>query len=292
MKSWKSLVYSPSAISWLQVTPLFLVLLFFLIAPLAVILVVSFWDYSIGGMYADFIWLNYEDLFSSRTTLDLYFTSLTLTTSVWFITLALGFSISYFLTYCVHSTKWRMLLFLICTVPFWTSNVIRMIAWIPFLGRNGVINQTLISSGLIDEPLDFLLYSEFSVVLTYVHLYTLFMIVPIFNSMSKIEPETIEAARDNGASGLQILTNVIVPLTLNGIALGSIFIITLVMGDFYIVRVMSGSQSGTIASSMGYEIAGLQYPAAAANAVILIVVVVLIVSLILKFVDVRKVLAE
>lgn len=292
MKSWKSLIYSRSALSWLQITPLFLVLLFFLIAPLAVIVIVSFWDYSIGGMYPDFIWLNYQDLFSSQTTFNLYLSSLKLTAFVWIITLALGFSISYFLTYCVQSTKWRMILFLVCTIPFWTSNVIRMIAWIPFLGRNGVINQTLVSTGITDIPLEFLLFSEFAVVLTYVHLYTLFMIVPIFNAMSKIEPEIIEAARDNGASGFQTLTNIIVPLTLNGIALGSIFIITLVMGDFYIVRVMSGSQSGTIASSMAYEIAGLQYPAAAANAVILVTVVVLIVSLILRFVDVRKVLAE
>ena len=279
-------------VSWLQVTPLFLVLLVFLVAPLAVIVVVSFWDYSIGGMYPDFIWLNYQELFRSAATADLYLRTLKFVVIVWAVTLVLGFSISYFLTYCVTSTKWRMFLFLLCTIPFWTSNVIRMIAWVPFLGRNGAINQTLIEAGLVDEPLDFLLFSEFAVLLTYVHLYTLFMIVPIFNSMAKIDLNVIEAARDAGATGLQVLTQIIVPLTVNGIALGSIFIVTLVMGDFYIVRVMSGSQSGTVASTMAYEIAGLQYPAAAADAVILMVVVILIVSLILRVVDVRKVVAE
>lgn len=281
-----------SALSWAQVAPLAIVLLIFLVAPLAVIVVVSFWDYSIGGMYPDFIWQNYQDLFSSRTTVDLYLRTLKFAAIVWAITLLLGFTIAYFLTFCIRSTSWRMALFLLCTIPFWTSNVIRMIAWVPFLGRNGAINQSLIATGLVDAPLEFLLFSEFAVILTYVHLYTLFMMVPIFNAMSKIDHDIIEAALDAGANGFQVLTQVILPLTFNGIALGSIFIITLVMGDFYVVRVMSGSQSGTVASGMAYEIAGLQYPAAAANAVVLIAVVVVIVSVILRFVDVRKVLTE
>ncbi len=284
--------FSPRGISWLQTAPLVVILLVFLIAPLAVIVMVSFWDYSVGGMYPDFIWLNYEDLLTSPTTIALYQRTLKFAFLVWMITLIIGFTVSYFLTFCIRSTVWRMALFLVCTVPFWTSNVIRMIAWIPFLGRNGAINQGLMAGGVIDEPLDFLLFSEFSVVLTYVHLYTLFMIVPIFNAMSKIDFDIIEAAQDAGATGFQVLRNIILPLTLNGIGLGSIFIVTLVMGDFFIVRVMSGSQSGTVASGMAYEIGGLQYPAAAANAVVLVAVVVVIVSIILRFVDVRKVLTE
>jgi len=282
----------PRGVSWLQITPLVIILAAFLLLPLAVIIVVSFWDYSVGGMYPDFIWQNYIDLFTTPTTLSLYQRTLKFTFLVWMFSLMIGFTVSYFLTFCVSSTTWRMALFLLCTIPFWTSNVIRMIAWIPFLGRNGVVNQGLMSMGLVDEPLEFLLFSEFAVILTYVHLYTLFMIVPIFNAMSKIDMDIIEAARDAGATGFQILREIIVPLTLNGIALGSIFIVTLVMGDFYIVRVMSGSQSGTVGSGMAYEIGGLQYPAAAANAVILVIVVVIIVSAILRFVDVRKVLTE
>ena len=284
--------FSPRSLSWLQTAPLVLILTIFLLVPLAVIVVISFWDYNIGGMYPDFLWLNYQELFTSRTTLALYQTTLKFAFLVWLISLTIGFTVSYFLTFCIRSITWRMALFLVCTIPFWTSNVIRMIAWIPFLGRNGAINQGLISAGLVDSPLDFLLFSEFAVVLTYVHLYTLFMIVPIFNAMSKIDIEIIEAARDAGATGFQILQNVIIPLTMNGVGLGSIFIITLVMGDFYIVRVMSGSQSGTVASGMAYEIGGLQYPAAAANAVVLVAVVVFIVTAILRVVDVRKVLTE
>ena len=106
-----------------------------------------------------------------------------------------------------------------------------MISWIPLLGRNGLVNDFLLSTGLADAPQEWLLYSGFSIVLAFVHLYTLFMIVPIFNSMMRIDKSIIEAAYDNGANGLQILWNVIIPLCKPGIVIGSIFVITVVMGD-------------------------------------------------------------
>ena len=124
----------------------------------------------------------------------------------------IGFTIAYFLAFHVRSPTWQTVLFLVCTVPFWTSNIIRMISWIPFLGRNGLINTALLHMGLIHQPLEFLLFSDFAVVLAYVHLYTLFMVVPIFNSMVRIDRSLLEAARDAGASGWQTLWNVILPL--------------------------------------------------------------------------------
>ncbi len=97
------------------------------------------------------------------------------------------------------------MLSLLCTIPFWTSNVIRMIAWIPLLGRNGLVNRALQGAGLIQQPLEWLLFSEFSVVLALVHLFTFFMVVPIFNSMIRIDKRLIEAAYDAGATGWQTL---------------------------------------------------------------------------------------
>jgi putative spermidine/putrescine transport system permease protein len=176
----------------------------------------------------------------------------------------------------------------LCTVPFWTSNIIRMISWIPFLGRNGIFNQSLMLLGVTAQPLDFLLFSDFAVIVAYVHLFTLFMIVPIFNSMARIDPALIEAARDGGASGVQILTTIVIPLSKTGIALGSIFVIALVMGDFFVVRIMSGSQSSNVVFAMANEIALLQYPPAAASAVVLIIIVSLMVAAILRIVDLRR----
>jgi putative spermidine/putrescine transport system permease protein len=173
-------------------------------------------------------------------------------------------------------------------VPFWTSNVIRMISWIPFLGRNGLFNQSLIALGVTNEPLHFLLFSDFSVVIAYVHLFSLFMIVPIFNSMARIDRAVIEAAVDGGAGPIRVLTDVVIPLSKTGIALGSIFVIALVMGDFFVVKVMSGGQSSSVVSAMSNEIAVLQYPPAAANAVCLLIVVMLMVAAIMRLVDVRR----
>jgi putative spermidine/putrescine transport system permease protein len=206
----------------------------------------------------------------------------------WALTLGIGFTVAYFVAFHVKSLTWQITLFMICTIPFWTSNIIRMISWIPFLGRNGILNSTLMAMGVIDQPLEFLLFSDFSVVLAFVHLYVLFMVVPIFNSMMRIDRALIEAAVDAGATGWQVLTNVIIPLSKPGIAIGSIFVVTLVMGDFITVRLMSGGQSASVGLMMANEISLLQYPAAAANAVVLLGVVLIMVALMLRIVDIRK----
>src|SRR6185369_534811 len=116
-----------------------------------------------------------------------YVETLKFTAIAWALTLLIGFWVSYFLTFVVQSRMWQTVWFLVCTVPFLTSNIIRMISWVPFLGRNGLLNSALLHVGLISAPLEFLLFSDFSVVLAYVHLYTLFMVVPIFNSMMRID---------------------------------------------------------------------------------------------------------
>jgi putative spermidine/putrescine transport system permease protein len=163
-----------------------------------------------------------------------------------------------------------------------------MISWVPFLGRNGLANNALLGLGLISKPLDMLLFSDFAVVLALVHLYTLFMVVPIFNTMMRIDRRLIEAANDAGAKGWQILVHVILPLCKPGIAIGTVFVVTLVMGDFITVRLMSGGQSASVGLMISNQISLLQYPAAAANAVMLLIVVMIMVGLILRAVDIRK----
>ena len=163
-----------------------------------------------------------------------------------------------------------------------------MIAWIPVLGRNGLMNSLLLELGVIGEPLEWLLYSDFAVILAFVHLYTLFMLVPIFNSMMRIDKSIIEAAQDMGANSLQILINVIVPLCLPGIAIGTIFVVSLIMGDFITVQAMSGGQSASVGLAMNNKRALLQYPAAAADAIILLCVVLGMVAILMRTINIRK----
>src|SRR4029077_16582679 len=201
-----------SWVTYLQVAPLSLVFLLFLVVPIATIVVVSFFDYNTTSIIPVFLLQNYEELLLSPVTWQTYLQTLQFSLITWALTLLIGFTIAYYLAFYVRSPTWQTVLFLVCTIPFLTSNIIRMISWIPFLGRNGLMNSALLHIGMIHEPLEFLLFSNFAVVLAYVHLYTLFMVVPIFNSMVRIDRSLLEAARDGGASGWQTLWNVILPL--------------------------------------------------------------------------------
>ena len=273
---------------YLQVLPLTLTLVLFLVVPILLIGVVSFWDYNEFELLPDFVWTNYAELFTSSVTYTIYLATLKFALLTWIFTLLIGFTVAYFLAFHVPDLKWQIVLFLLCTIPFWTSNVIRMIAWIPVLGRHGLVNEGLLAVGVIDEPLEWLLFSDFSVVLAFVHLYTLFMVVPIFNSMMRIDPSVIEAAYDAGAGIWRTVWHVILPLCKPGIAIGTIFVVTLVMGDFVTVQMMSGGQSASVGVAMNNKRALLQYPAAAADAVVLLLVVLMMVAALMRIVDVRK----
>ncbi len=274
--------------SYFQSIPLWLILGFFLLLPILLLVFVSFWDYDFARMYPGFVLTNYVETLGSWVTWKTYLNTLKFAAIVWVLTLFIGFWVAYFLAFHIRSATMQMVLFLVCTVPFLTSNIIRMISWIPVLGRNGLVNSTLVEMGVISQPIEWLLYSDFAVVLAMVHLFTLFMVTPIFNTLMRIDRALIEAARDAGASAWQIMWNVILPLAKPGMAIGTIFVVTLVMADFSTVQVMSGGQSASVALMMKNQMSLLQYPAAAANAVVLLVLVLLLVGGILRIVDIRK----
>jgi len=272
-----------------------LVFVGFFVVPLLLILMVSTWDYNEYEILPAFTLANYAALVEgcmspdgTCVTLLTYVSTIKFSLIVWLVTLVLGFAVAYYLAFCVQTLRWQIFLFVLCTVPFWTSNVIRMIAWIPLLGRNGLINQMLVNLGLINEPIEWLLFSEFSVVLAFVHLYTMFMIVPIFNSMARIDKRLLEASRDAGASGWQTLLYVVIPLSKTGIVIGSIFVLTIVMGDFVTVGVMGGQQIASVGKMIQVQTSYLQFPLAAANAIALLLIVLMMIWALTRVVDIRK----
>jgi putative spermidine/putrescine transport system permease protein len=280
---------------WWQALPLTMVFVLFFLVPLALILMVSFWNFNQYQMTPAFTADNYLAVFEGClgpgdmcVTFKTYLSTFKFSFLVWLITLVVGFALAYFLAFHVRTATMQALLFVLCTIPFWTSNVIRMIAWVPLLGRHGLVNQILTGSGLVQEPVEWLLFSEFSVVLAFVHLYTTFMIVPIFNSMMRIDRSLLEAASDSGASAWQTLWNVIVPLSRTGIIIGSIFVITIVMGDFVTIGVMGGQQIASVGKIIQVQSSYLQFPLAAANAMILLALVLMIIWGLTRMVDIRK----
>ncbi len=281
--------------AWLQAGPFGAVFLVFFVLPLLLVAAVSFWPTSDYELVPGFTLQNYATIFAGCSnladpclTLKTYASTLSFSLLTWAVTLVLGFAIAYFLAFHVRSPGTQTLLFVICTIPFWTSNVIRMISWVPLLGRNGLVNNSLMGLGLVDAPVEWLLFSKFSVVLAFVHLYTMFMLVPIFNSMMRIDRSLLEAADDCGASGWQTLWNVVVPLSRTGILIGSIFVITIVMGDFVTVGVMGGQQIASVGKVIQVQTSYLQFPLAAANAVVLLAVVLMIIVALNRLVDLRK----
>ena len=290
----RSIVSSRAAPYW-QIAPLALVFAVFFVLPLALTVVVSFWRYNEYSMSPAFVGANYASVFSGCLhelpelclTLKTYLSTLKFCVLVWLFTLVIGFTVAYFLAFHVRSLTGQMVLFLVCTIPFWTSNVIRMISWVPLLGRNGLVNSFLQTTGLTRSPLEWLLFSDVSVVLAFVHLYTMFMIVPIFNSMARIDRALIEAAHDAGASTWQTVWNVVVPLSKPGIVIGSIFVLTLVIGDYITIGVMGGQQIASVGKVIQVQLSYLQFPLAAANAVVLLAVVLAMIAAMTRLVDIR-----
>jgi putative spermidine/putrescine transport system permease protein len=287
---------SVEAPTWLQIAPFAAVFAIFFVVPLALTVMVSFWDYNEYQILPALTVRSYVEIFEGCidklpelcVTFKTYLSTLKFCLTVWLITLVIGFFIAYFLAFHVRSITAQMTLFLICTIPFWTSNIIRTISWIPLLGRNGLINSTLVRIGAIREPIEWLIYSDFSVIMSLVHLYTFFMIVPIFNSMMRIDRALVEAAYDAGASGWQTLWNVVIPLAKPGIVIGSIFVVTIVMGDFVTVGVMGGQQIASVGKVINTQMTALQFPPAAANSVILLIAVLFVIWGLTRLVDIRK----
>lgn len=273
---------------YLLAAPQFLVLLVFLVIPIVLIAVVSFWQFNGYTMTPAFSFDNYANIFTSRVYLDTYLNTFKFVSMVWAVCFLIAYPVAYFLAFHISSFKWQIILFILCTIPFFTSNIIRMISWVPLLGREGLVNQTLLKLHLIQQPLEGLLFSDFAVVLALVHLYVLFMVIPIFNSLMRIERNLVTAASDLGASGFQVFKEVVFPLSRPGIAIGSIFVVTLVMGEFITVRWMGGGQSSSVGYLISNQIGSLQYPLASANAVVLLFVTILFVAAILRAVDIRK----
>jgi putative spermidine/putrescine transport system permease protein len=261
----------------------------FFAVPIGLVVVVSFFGYETYRLLIPAFTLdNYREVFSEAVTCRTYLTTIKFCGITWAITGLLGFFIAYFLAFMVKNRTLQMVLLLVSSIPFWTSIVIRMIAWIPLLGRHGLVNRLLLALGIVHAPQEWLLYSEFAVILGYVHLYTLTMIVPIFNSMIRVDPSLIEAAVDAGAGTWQIMTTVVLPLAKPGIAIGSIFVIAMVMGDFVTVDVLGGGQVASVGKAIATQLSYLQFPPAAANAMVLLVGVVVMIGLLMRVVDIRK----
>lgn len=245
----------------------------FLLAPVAMIVLTSVWQKSPTGFSA-FHWTldNYSRLFSTPLFADVLRQTVENAVVVCAACLVIGYPIAYFLAVCVSSLRWQLTLFLVTLAPFWTAYLIRIIAWYPVLGREGALNRTLMSLGIAHRPVDFLLFSNFAVIVTLVQLYVLFMISPIFYQLATLDRSAVEAARDLGASSFRVFREVILPLSAPGVAIGTIFVFVLTMGDFATVQFIGGGNVGSVGSFIRQSYVNIDLPLAAAASSVLVLV--------------------
>jgi len=268
----------------LWATPAVVWLVIFLVAPVVVVLVVSFFTGTITGFSETWTTSNYTTIFSSTSTyvgtLEKVVRNAAIVTAV---CLVIGYPVAYFLAVKVKKVQYSFGLFIIALAPFFTSTLIRVEAWIPTMGDNGAINSILEKLGIIHHSISILLFSDVAVSIALVQLLVLFMVTPIFFQLAAIDRSAIEAARDLGASGLKVFLHVTLPLTRAGIMIGSVFVFVLAMGDFGTYRLVGGGQVGSIGLNIDNLVELLQYPQAAAQAAILVVAMVVGVTLLLRF---------
>jgi putative spermidine/putrescine transport system permease protein len=269
--------------------PGFLWIGFYLVAPLVIIVLVSFWTWTDAGFERTWTLSNYSELFHDSTYWDNMISTFVTSVIAVVACLVLGFPVAYFLALKVESLRNQIALFIIALAPFWTSFLTRAIAWtFPLMGREGALNQVLIKLHIISEPVPELGFSTLSVRLAMIQLYILFMITPLFFSLAQVDRSAIEAARDLGGNWWRTFREVILPQTMPGIVIGSIFIFVLTMGDYGTVATVGGGNITSVGTLIYSKIGAVQYPQGAASAVLLVVVLMVGVWVITRFSNLRE----
>ncbi len=213
--------------------------------PLCILVAYSFWTQTYVEIDRTLTWANYQEAFTDPLVRHLMIRSVAIAGAVTLATVCLAYPIAYFIAF---RTQKKTLWLLLITIPFWSSYLLRVFSWKLILGFNGVMNSALISLGLIQEPLTFLLYNEFAVVLTLAHAWAPFAILPIYVSLQKIDRSLLEAATDLGCSKLERFVRVTLPLTVPGIIAACLIIFIPTVGDYVTPALVGGSQGKMVAN--------------------------------------------
>lgn len=224
----------------LLVAPGVLWLLTFSVLPLALLVVMSLWTSSIFGLSTNFTLDNYRTVLSEPVYVRVLLHTLRIAAITTILSLVISYPMAYFLATMKGTAKTACLLLLF--MPFWTSYLIRTFLWLPMLGRNGLINTFLVQTGIVARPLDWLLYNEGAVYVGLIYVYTLFMTLPIYLSIDRLDPALLEAATDLGAGPCRTLTRIVIPLSLPGILSGCVMVFLLSCGAYVTPQLLGGAR--------------------------------------------------
>ena len=262
-------------------------LLLFFLAPFAIVLKISFadpvvaqppftpfFDWAAGSGSRILATLdNYAFLLEDNLYWVSYLKSIKIALVATLLCLLLGFPMAYAIA--LAPLPWRNLLLLLVILPFWTSFLLRVYAWMVMLGKQGLINNLLLSTGLIDEPLQ-MLYTDGAVYLGIVYTYVPFMILPLYATLEKLDPDIHEAAADLGAKPLRVFYDVTLPLAMPGIIAGSLLVFIPALGEYVIPALLGGLDTLMIGRTLYDEFfVNRDWPLASAVAIVLLLILIL-----------------
>ena len=260
----------------------------FLIGPLAVIVVYSFLTYQSFDVVWDFTTAPYMDAVFTSSTLSVFVQTMAKAFATTVLALILAYPVAYYLRF--HMSQNAGIFFLtFMVIVFYTSLVIRAVAWFAVLGRLGVVNQTLIAVGVIEEPLSWLLFSPFAEIVAFLENLIVFMIAAIYISLSRIDEDLLDASETLRGNPIQTFRHVVWPLSLPGVAIGSIFVFVVAAGDFLIPQILGGGEASVTSVIFSWISPSLNYPRAAAVSIVLLITIFAPVYVLLQVVDITEI---
>lgn len=263
-------------------------MILFLVAPIMMIVYVSFWTQTTFAINSTLTLDSWRNFFASEAYVGALWTTIRLWLIVLTLTFAIGYPAALYVGLLVKSKTVSTVLLVLCVIPFWTSFLIRVLAWRPMLGKEGAINIILQKIGLIDTPIEVLLFSELSVVIGMTQIYVVFMVGPIAFMLGRIDRNIIEAARDLGAGFGRIFWKIIFPLSLPGVVVGAIFVSVMVLGEFATSGALSGRKVNLLGNIIVTQVGSLKWAMASVVGVILTILLGIVVAGFLRIVDLKR----
>jgi spermidine/putrescine transport system permease protein len=252
----------------------------FMFVPYAILLTYSFYSRDFPLIIPDFQFGNYAQLFTDPQYYQVFARTLKIATLVTLGALLLAYPLTYFIVFKIKSTRLRMMVYAAVIVPLWVSYLLRSYTWKTILGSQGVLNSFLIWAGILDEPLDLFLYSQFAMVLTLTYIFVPFMVMSIFAALEKIPVSLIEASKDLGVGRVRTFLSITLPLSVPGVLAGGAITFGLTMGDFVAPFLVGGPDGALLATVMQSQFGtALNWPLGAAIAMVMMVIILLIITL-------------
>ena len=260
----------------------------FLVLPIAMMVYVSFWTQTTFKIEPILTTKSWQTFFTSETYLGALWTTVRIWLTVLCTTFLVGYPTALFVGLFVRNKTVATALLVLCVIPFWTSFLIRVLAWRPMLGKEGAINIILQALHIIHQPIDALLFTELSVVIGMTQIYCVFMVGPIAFMLGRIDPNIIEAAQDLGASFWRIFRTIIFPLSLPGVVVGAIFVSVMVLGEFATAAALSGRKVNLLGNIIVTQVGSLKWAFAAVAGVVLTIIMGAVVAGLLRLVDLKR----